>query len=144
MQVLARCAACLSTTFRVPAGALELVRDGRRRAQALHALARLQFARGDFPAAADAIREALGQLGQADPLARELRTDQMAIAALQPELCPEAATRLAALADDARSGRLPQQSALLASSPSSPGRATCSPPCRPNCKPRVGTSAASA
>ena len=94
--------------------ALELVHDGRRRAQALHALARLEFARSDFPAAAEAIRRALVQLDQADPLARELRTDQMAIAALQPELCPQAATRLAALADDARRGRLPREAALLA------------------------------
>ena len=96
------------------ADALELVHGEQRRAQALHALARLQFARGDFTAAAEAIRRALGQLGQADPLACELRTDQMIIAALQPELFPEATTRLAALADGARSGRLPQQSALLA------------------------------
>ena len=94
--------------------ALEVVHDRRRRAQALHALARLQFARADFPGAAEAIRSALGQLGQADPLARELRTDQMAIAGVQPEVCPEAAARLAALVDDARSGRLPGETALLA------------------------------
>jgi tetratricopeptide (TPR) repeat protein len=94
--------------------ALEFVDDGRRRAQALHALARLQFARSDFPAAAEAIRRALGHLGQVDPLARELLSDQMAIAGLQPDLCPEAAARLAALADDARSGRLPREASLLA------------------------------
>lgn len=94
--------------------AVEVVHGRRRRAQALHALARLQFARADFPGAAEAIRSALGQLGQADPLARELRTDQMAIAGVQPEVCPEAATRLAALVDDARSGRLPGETALLA------------------------------
>ncbi len=95
--------------------ALESVHDGRRRAQALHALARLQFARSDFPAAAEAIREALGQLGQADdPLARELLTDQMALAGIQPHLCPEATERLAALADGARRGRLPRETALLA------------------------------
>jgi DNA-binding CsgD family transcriptional regulator len=96
-------------------GALEFVRDRQGRAQALQALARLQFARSDFPAAAEAIGRALSQLGQAnDPLARELLIDQMAIAALQPDLCPEAATRLAALTDDARSGRLPGEAALLA------------------------------
>lgn len=94
--------------------ALDFVHDGRRRAQALHALARLQFARADFPAAAEAIRRALGHLGEVDPLARELLSDQMAIAGLQPDLCPEAAARLAALADEARSGRLPRETALLA------------------------------
>jgi DNA-binding CsgD family transcriptional regulator len=94
--------------------ALEFVHDRQRKAQALHALARLQFARSDFPAAADAIRRALSQLDQADPLARDLLTDQMAIGALEPDLCPEAATRLAALADDARRGRLPCEAALLA------------------------------
>ncbi|HET9971772.1 MAG TPA: AAA family ATPase [Streptosporangiaceae bacterium] len=95
-------------------GALEFVRDRHSRAQALQALGRLQFARSDFPAAAEAISRALSQLGQADPLARELLIDQMAIAALQPDLCPEAATRLAALTDDARCGRLPGEAALLA------------------------------
>lgn len=95
-------------------GALEFVHDRQSRAQALQALARLQFARSDFPAAAEAISRALSQLGQADPLANELLIDQMAIAALQPDLCPEAATRLAALTDDARCGRLPGEAALLA------------------------------
>jgi DNA-binding CsgD family transcriptional regulator len=94
--------------------ALELVHDRQRRAQALHALARLQFARSDFPAAAAAIGQALSQLDQADPLAHDLRTDQMAVGALAPELCPEAATRLAALTDDARNGRPPREAALLA------------------------------
>jgi len=94
--------------------ALESVRDRERRAQALQALARLQFARADFPAAAAAISRALSQLGQADPLARELRIDQLTIAALQPDLCPEAATRLAGLIDDASRGRLPGDAALLA------------------------------
>ncbi len=94
--------------------ALECAHDPQSRARALQALARLQFARSDFPAAAEAIGKALSQLAQADPLARELLTDQMAIAALQPDLCPEAAMRLAALTDDARRGRLPGEAALLA------------------------------
>lgn len=93
---------------------LAFVHDARRRAQALHALARLQFARSDFRAAAEAIGGALGQLDPGDPLARELLTDQMAIAGIQPDLCPEAAKRLAALADDARGGCLPREPALLA------------------------------
>jgi DNA-binding CsgD family transcriptional regulator len=96
------------------ASALELIHDRQRRAQALHALARLQFARSDFPAAAAAIDRALSQLDQADPLARDLRIDQMAIGALDPDLCPEAVTRLAALTDDARNGRPPREAALLA------------------------------
>lgn len=94
--------------------ALDVVRDGRRRAQALHALAQLQFARADFPAAAEAIREALAQLDRADPLADELRIDQMTIAGLRPDLCPEAAARRSAMADEARDGRPPREGALLA------------------------------
>jgi DNA-binding CsgD family transcriptional regulator len=94
--------------------ALEFVHDRPRKAQALHALARLQFARSDFRAAADAIRRALSQLDPADPLARDLLTDQMAIGALEPGLCPEAASRLAALTDDTRNGRPPREASLLA------------------------------
>jgi DNA-binding CsgD family transcriptional regulator len=94
---------------------LDVVHDQPRKAQALHALARLQFARADFPAAAEAIRRALGQLGQVeDPLASELRADQVAIAGIRPDLFPQAATRLATLADDARHGQLPWEAPLLA------------------------------
>lgn len=94
--------------------ALELIHDRQRRAEALHALARLQFARSNFPAAAEAITRALSQLDEEDPLTRDLRTDQMAIGALDPGLCPEAVTRLAALTDEARNGRPPREAALLA------------------------------
>ena len=62
--------------------ALTLVDDPRRRARVLGALARLLFARSEFPAAAQAADLAMAEIDPADPLAGQLLAHRLVIGAV--------------------------------------------------------------
>jgi DNA-binding CsgD family transcriptional regulator len=91
---------------------LEELKDPRRRARTLQALARLLFARSDFAAASEAAARAIGELNDSDPLARELLIDELAISLVHHDQHPQAAARLAAVLQAAR--QKPAEPALRA------------------------------
>jgi len=93
---------------------LTILSDPRQRARILHALARLLFARSETADAVQAIRSALAQLGDDDPLRRELATDQLILGTQRPDLCPESVAEMTDSVRAAQAGRLPANPAVAA------------------------------
>jgi DNA-binding CsgD family transcriptional regulator/tetratricopeptide (TPR) repeat protein len=76
---------------------LVLVGDRRQRAHLLGVLARLEFARSNFAAAAEAADAALAELDATDPLARHLLATRLVIGGVGPGAGETAAARFAGL-----------------------------------------------
>ena len=86
-----------------------------QRAELMRSLGRLLFARAEFRAAAEALEQALSELGPGDPQEASLVVDSIAVASVAGSSpLPAAAARLEALVGEALSGKLPSDPRLLA------------------------------
>ncbi|MGH9104137.1 MAG: AAA family ATPase, partial [Acidimicrobiales bacterium] len=94
--------------------ALELVEDPRQRVATLRALARVQFARSDFDAAALAVDQALSEVGEDDCAASDLLVESLVVSSVGGASSYRATSLMIDLLRDVDEGRLPADPRLVA------------------------------